>query len=142
MKHKAKISITRPISNTVDDYISVSVHDEDACIQFLNLQIPFASFAEALTGLARTPCTMEFMGLQNVGKKREHKELIITLPDGIRWGAKRKDIAISEGKKQCPKGWVMDEYFSRQNSFFTEDGKDFARTSINRWVEKEDVCQE
>lgn len=49
----------------------------------------------------------------------------------------RKEVAIETIKTVCPDGWTPDLYFGSQNSFFRENGKEYARVTIRRWIEKD-----
>lgn len=135
MKHKAKLTISRPISSTGEKIIEISVYDDEACIEFLEIGISLGNFAECLTGLSRVECEMEFRGLQNVGKMRETRPLEFEI-HGPRYQINKADV-IDEAKKYTPDGWTASEYYGSQGSFFSRDGKHYARTKISRWVDKE-----
>lgn len=49
----------------------------------------------------------------------------------------RKEAAQKKAQKKAPKGWLASTYFGSQDSFFVEDGKDYASTTMSRWVEKD-----
>lgn len=128
--HKAQLTISRPMYGDHRKKIAIEIKDVDANIEFLELEIGLEEFAKALTGLAGAECEMQFRWLENVGKRVEI--------DTFEFECKRdKQEAIRKVKKLCPKEWRPSTYFGSQNSFFKKDGKDFARTTIRRWVEKD-----
>ena len=135
MKHKAKLTISRPQRSNGKRMISITVRDSDAGIEFLEIDISLESFAECITGLAYAECDIEFSGLENVGKQIERDTIEFEIPEYIYFGT-RKEIAYKLAKETAPDGWIVSNYFGSQSSFFRKDGKDYARTSISRWVEK------
>lgn len=132
---KGKITISRPLTTKGDGYISISVRDEDAGIDFLKIQIELADFAEALTGLAMVECNFETNLLEKVGKKCERKELVFEVPNFEY--SERKDGAYKIAQSICFDGWEPSPYFSSQNSFFEKGGIKYARTKACRWVDKD-----
>ena len=136
--NKARITISRPSSNTdEEEYISLSITDENSRARFVRLKIPLADFSTALTGMAEVKCIAEYKGLQYVGKNRESMPLTFPMPDGS--GFRDKDAAIAEAEKIAPAGWFVDNYFSSQSSFYkADDGKQWARTTAYRYVDVED----
>lgn len=132
---KGKISITRPQGHGCD-YISIEINDEDARIQFCDIHIKLADFATAITGLY-SPCEFAVRGLENVGKKREHKTIEFPVP-GKSMYSLQKEGAIEAAKAYTPEGWIASEHYGSQDSCFMRDGQPWARTTIFRWIEKED----
>jgi len=130
---KAKITISRPHGGG-SNFIRISVRDDDAGVEFLVLKISLENFAEALTGLCNTECAMEAHGLENVGKRKERDSITFPMPESN--CSNRKLVAASEADKQTPDGWFASDYFSSQDSFFTQDGVAMAKTQIFRWVDK------
>ena len=134
MKHKAKLSISRPSYGDDRKKIKISIEDSDAIITFLDIEIDLADFAKCITGLGMVDCDMEVRGLENVGKKRESMPIVFEMPS-VGWGMKR-GTAVELSQKAAPEGWTCSTYFGSQDSFFTKDGRDYARTTAYRWVEK------
>jgi len=133
MKINGKITISRP-SGSGCDYIAIGIYDDDANIRFCEARIKYAYFAQLVTGLAHVDCDLEVIGLQNVGKKREWKKLEFPF-DGAPFYA--KDEARKEMVKHVPEGWTASGHFGSQNSFFQREGIGWARTTIERWVDKD-----
>ena len=114
-----------------EDCVEISLHDSDASITFANVKMKPEQFCQALSRLIHTKCEkMEVNGLEKVGKKMEHREIVFPINGKYR----DKGAALAVVDKYCPAGWVASRYFGSQGSFFTRDGKEYARTTIRRWV--------
>ena len=134
MKHKANLSITRPSYGDGSRKISITVKDKDARIRFLDIEIDYDKFAECITGLSEIECTMKVRGLENVGKNIETMTVEFGI-SGPQYNIDKEDI-IMQAKEHTPEGWTCSTYFGSKSSFFEIDGKDFARTTASRWVDK------
>lgn len=134
MKHKGRLSITRPRGGSGPEVISIRLVDDDAGIEFVQVEVELAAFSDCLTGLADTDCEFEVRGLENVGKRIERETIEFLMPD-CEFG-NRKSVAKEEAMKVTPEGWTPKLYFGSQDSFFQREGKDYARTHIVRWVNK------
>ena len=132
---KTELSISR--TQTGDDtYMSLTIRDTDACIELCKLTLSPNELMLALTGQLLTNITTRLGDTGKIGKVRESRVLEFPMPEGTFYGDPRKAQAVKEGSRICPEGWEMSTYFSSQSSFFTKEGRDWARTSIMRWVEK------
>lgn len=115
--------------------VTLNVYDTPSSIRFLTIKMTSEQFCAALGRLSYAPVlSIEIDGLDKIGKKMEIDELIFPLDMGKDRYNDRENKAIEQSKKHIPEGWVSDDYFRSQNSFFTKDGKDFARVTIRRWV--------
>ena len=128
MQIRGKISILFETSG-----LKIEVYDEAACIRFLEIKLDQEQTCEALARLAHTPCVIEARELQNVGKVRESRDFTFQMPDDAVY--RDKKVAQRLANELCPDGWRASTYFGSQNSFYTQDGKEYARTTIHRWVE-------
>lgn len=135
MEHAAQLTITRPSYNDGRKLISIQVEDVDAGISFLELEISYENFSACLTGLGYVDCKMKVRGLENVGKVGEKATLEFEMPEHTYKNI--KEIARMAAQKAAPEGWVASEYFDSQRSFFTLGDKEYARTTIYRWVDKQ-----
>jgi hypothetical protein len=93
---KGKITISRWHSNQDGDGMSIEVWDEVSGVSFLEVEMTPHDFALALTGLARQECTFELRGVQNIGKVREQKTVIIEVTGGVRENEKAALLAPFE----------------------------------------------
>ena len=134
MKHDGQITISRPQYGNGTKKIVITIKDTNSVIDFIELEIDYVNFTEAITGLAYSECKFETRLLDKVGKKRiiDNFEFEMDNPKLSR----SKEFAIEKVKKICPIGWECSTYFGSQDSFFDRDGKSFARTKIMKWVEK------
>jgi hypothetical protein len=132
---QGNLTISRVHSTVEDDYIEVRLRDDDAATEFVVAKVSLADFASALTGCSHVGCELDVRGLERVGKKMELDTLEFQMPnDGY---SNRKETACAAVKSFCPIDWTPDMGFNSQGSFFTRDGKLWARTTIRRWVAKE-----
>jgi hypothetical protein len=115
------------------DHVTIEVEDRDANTEFVKITMTPKQWCEALSRAALTKCKAEVCGLDRIGKKHENRPLEAPMPDGV-GRDERKDIAADAIAKVLPDGWVSDDYFGSQGSFFIRDGKPWCRTTIRRWV--------
>ena len=124
---EAQISII----SSYDDEITITVHDKTSGISFLELVLTREQFVNAaMNHLGR--CEVKkagVRGMENVGKTMEMKSFSFEIPS---WN--NKEAAIEIVQKLCPEGWEPELYFGSQDSFFRKEGKEYARTTIRRWV--------
>ena len=133
--NKGKITISRPCSAREDEVVSIQIYDKDARIKFIEVEIGLANMMQAITGLGNVSCEFETRGLDCVGKVRESEPFIFEYKHEGNYNDKAKNAHIS-AIAQAPDGWTPSSYFGSKDSFFSKDGKDYARTTINRWVDK------
>lgn len=126
------ITISRVYCNMEDDYIEIRIRDDLSCEEFVTAKLSLATFATAITGLARAECKIELHGLDRVGKKHEWRSLEFPMPKCDY--KDRKSVAIVASQDYIPEGWTSDNYYGSQESFFRKDGVDMARVTIRRWV--------
>lgn len=129
------LTITRPNHAGEDGFINITVRDRSSRTNFLTVEVSLANFTQAITGLAETDCQIEVRNLDRVGLKKESKALEFSTPEGS--GYRNKEMAFKEALRLCPEGWSVNNYFNSQDSFFTKDGREWARTSIVRWIKGE-----
>ncbi len=133
---KGTVSINR-LSGLDKPTIQITVTDEDARIEFLQLRMSPEAFGRCVTGQSMIECDLEVRDLENVGKVFERQPLEFQLSDENQsWSAEVKIIAAKEADRRAPDGWFASHYFGSQNSFFTKNGENWARTYMYRWVDK------
>lgn len=115
------------------DGLKISVKDRDSSITFAEIKLNQEQTCQAMSRLAQTDCRITVRGIEKVGKKMEHQEFVFEIPKGN--GQKNRKKEIEEKCLQdCPDGWEPVLYFESLGSFFTKDGKQYARTTMRRWV--------
>ena len=109
---------------------TIIVKDNASRINFLEIALTNDELASMMSRLANTPCEIEVKGLDRVGKQMEHKmfEFQCNEKENANW------IVEMALERDGMKDWIADKGFQSQNSFFAKDGKQFARTTIRRWI--------
>ena len=123
------------IRSTYNDMIWIEIQDKTSGIRFVRVELTREQFVNAtMNQLCNTDVIKtEVRDLDKVGKTMEQKKLEFPLPD---WAQIcDKGVARNEAAARCPEGWEPDTGFGCQDSFFrNEDGVEYARTTIRRWV--------
>ena len=117
-----------------EDGMKIELHDNDASITFAHIKLTPIQLAQALSRLGYTECKIEVHLLDKIGKKMKNKKFTFELPETNTF--RNMDMAKKIAIESCPEGWEPDLHFGSQGSFFTKDGKQYARTTIRRWVDK------
>lgn len=119
------------------DYATIEIRDDNACTTFVKVTLTPEQLSCALSRLSKTECKVEVFGLDRVGKKHEHKSFEFEVSEEVLKGkgnmAYNCAIAMN-AQGLIDEGWISDNYYGSQNSYFTKDGKKFARTIIRRYV--------
>jgi|GEM_PF-1844841 len=145
MKIPILVSISK-IYGGEEKEIKISFSDDNSSIEFASARMSLVKFAECITGLSHCEGIGEVRGLDKVGKKMEHDEIIFEMPDHTY--ENKKMIAKEAGNKALKEqrtrdsGWVISDSFNSQGSFFRKDNKEYARASIRRWVENSNTEEE
>ena len=136
METRKKINAKITITAAYTDSIVITVYDNDSATNFLQMVMTREQFVNAtMNRLAHTEVGAAFLeNVERVGKTLELDQLVVVIP---KYGD-REAAAAKIAYEKCPEGWLPDLYFQSQESFFSKDGKDYARCNIRRWVEKED----
>jgi len=129
---KGKITISRLSYGDDRERIEITIRDDASRVNFVTADLSYEDFTKALTGMNETPCNLKIDCLRFVGKSKETKSFEFEIP-GCDYDIGR-DKTEEIGLSKCPKNWVMNKYFNSKNSFFEKDGKQYARTSIYRYV--------
>lgn len=134
MKIKGRITIL-----CSKDGARIEINDENANVQFLQIQLSAEQFMACISRLSMVPCELEIQGMEKVGKQHENKKFEFELPD---WYIKLPYRNREENHRQLAQvaqnqltdGWVADDYFGSQDSFFKKEDKEWARVTIRRWL--------
>jgi len=131
MKIKGQISILINREST-----TIKLVDDDASVTFAVVTLTPEQLSSALSRLVNTDCEIDVNHLNKIGKKMENKSFEILLPDNVdRYSD--TDVLRSLAQDEVNKlgqDWIVDSYFSSQNTFFTKDKKSYVRCTIRRWV--------
>ena len=119
------------------DYTTIELYDSTSASHILEIRLTPIQLNQALSRLGHTECTAEIFNVDKVNKKMEILKHIFNI-DGIdRYSKGSKEKIVERGLLTCPEGWEMDKYFQSQDSFFSDNGRDYARATIRRWVNSE-----
>ncbi len=110
---------------------TIEIEDRASSVEFVRIELDVQQLAELLSRRSNLPCNIETRCLEKVGKKMVMETFEFEIPK-VEY-EHRKAVAVAESRKQCPKGWEPDTYYGSQNSFFTKDKKEYARTTIRKW---------
>lgn len=81
-----RITITRPSHGNRDgNYISITIVDESSRARMIEVEIPVAEFALALTGLSEQCCSFAPGAFEIAGWTREHKRVDVPDNHSRRW---------------------------------------------------------
>jgi hypothetical protein len=83
VKLQGSITICKSMSTTDGDRIRIEIRDELSRARFVELIMSVTDFGYAITGLSERPCNIDVRGLSVLGKRREHKTELISVPDGV-----------------------------------------------------------
>lgn len=118
--------------------VRIEITDDLSFVQFLDLKMTAEEFVSAIGGLGHVPCEFTLRGLDKVGKVHEHDTLELELGPAGDYSFDRKKRAQMLANQWCEKnegGWYPDLQFNSQTSFFAKNGRQFARTTIRRYVD-------
>lgn len=128
---KLKASVTFLVGT---ELTRLEISDELSGAEIVHVDITPGELIRLLSRQANVKCGMQLFDVNSLkwGKKQEHATHEFEIPFEP-WRQDKEELHLL-CKLTCPDGWEPDYYFSSQNSFFTKDGKNFARTIIRRWV--------
>jgi hypothetical protein len=124
--------------------ITLEIQDSDANTTFVKIEMTSEQFCAALGRQGYVKCeSTKVQGLERVGKIHENKSFEFEIPDDLRYSDEKKrgglDVICEKAMKAAgllKEGWISENYYRSQNSFFDNNGKYYARTTIRRYVNK------
>ena len=83
-----------------------------------------------------TDCEFITRGLDVIGKRHEWETFEFMIPENVLVLDKSgyAERLANHANTLLSDGWEAEGYFGSQNSFFTKDGKNWARCTIRRYV--------
>jgi len=112
---------------------TIEVHDDDACTTFVSITLTPEQLSAILSRQSMVECELDVRGIEKVGKKHECRNFEFE----VTYSKDDKDLSVACEEALFKEGlyeWVSDNYYHSQNTFFKKDGKQYARTTIRRWV--------
>jgi hypothetical protein len=133
MKLEGKISI---LINR--EYTTIEIEDEQANVRFATIKLTPKQLSACLSRQTSVLCELEVRGLDKIGKKHENQKFEFEIPSQVKYD-RYKDGGTNRlwiyAQSLLKDGWLAENYFGSQDSFFERDGKKMARVTIRRWTE-------
>lgn len=126
MKYQGSVTISR-VSSSSRDYVSITLKDDLSRCEVVEIKLSILEFGEALSGLALRPCEFEYSPETPVGKIRETKTELVTVPSSDH---ARDAVAAFEID-----GWIGYDADASNSRCRTADGR--YRVSFHRFVDAE-----
>ena len=121
-----------------DEGLTIRLQDDNSSLNVVEINLDAKQTCQALSRLSHTHCKFEAFGIENLGKDMQHVSLEFSYGDDELSNRPTAEVLKELADKACPEGWVHDNYFNSQGSFFRRDGKAMARTRMRRWVDSEE----
>lgn len=115
------------------EYTEIIIHDSIANILLANVRLTPEQLSMILSRRGLVDCECETGDLSKIGKIHENK----TFEFEIKYSRSKEDLALACSEALLYKNmseWEPDNYYQSQDSFFSNEGKDYARVVIHRWV--------
>lgn len=109
---EGKITISRPAYSDDRKKITISVKDVKSVNRFIEIEMDYADFAAALTGLSEVPITFETKGLEYVGKSRIVEKRSLVVPK--EYSRKKLEEYLTHEVQE--EGWTINPYLGSQRS--------------------------
>ena len=114
--------------------MTIEIQDAESGLHIMDINVPSSDNVVAvLSRLACVPCDCRILQTDNIGKTRINGNLEFEMPEHDYLN--RKEIASIQADIECPEGWEVNKYFNSQDSFFTKDGKEYARCHMVKYVD-------
>jgi hypothetical protein len=109
---------------------SIYINDVNAGIRFAEITISNAKLLQAIARTGRVESICLIRDIERIGKKLSVNVMTFEMPNDCE---NLKESAYELAKKVCPSGWIVENYFGSQGSFFRKDGKAFCNATIRKW---------
>lgn len=121
-----------------NDKTRIEVKDNTSTISFLRLELTPDQLSRTLSRQMYVEVdSAELVGVEKIGKKMQHDKFVFELI-GEQADRQNRDkvyeLAIEKLIEANMTEWIPDSYFGAKDSFYTQDGKTFARATIRRWI--------
>jgi len=136
---KGKISVSR-ISYSNRNSVGIEIKDDNSRIKFLDIEMSCENFGKLLSGMSYIECDFEIKDINKVGMKKIVEEMIFEMPDYYEY-ENRKFIAyniVKNGIEVKNQGWEINDSLNSKDSFYEEDGIEYCKMRIAKWVDIDD----
>ena len=136
---EGSLCITRPQGGNRDGKISIRIGDANNHCHFLELLIPHAEFAQAITGLSNQRCEVEVRMNAPIGKKLESKEILIPRVNDIPWNERHQRVNEALVPYET-EGWRgrTDDMLNHHRWCKDAEGHECSRVVFHRYVDYEE----
>lgn len=116
------------------DGTNIELYDSKSCKVFARIKLTNEQLAQVLSRLHRTDCEIEVDNLDVIDKQMEHKRFVFEINNEMRTSKSAlNQHCLKSLKAQGMSEWIPESNYASQDTFFTENGKHFARTTIRKW---------
>lgn len=137
-KIDTSITISRPSYGDGKELILIRLRDEASRSNFVEVQLGYKEFTQALTGLSEVECKSVVQNLQNVGKERisEGRTVIYTGDSAQRHNREVLEQWLLDNCQEP--GWMVSPYLGSQSSvrYNQKSGETELKYSVYKFVEK------
>lgn len=123
-----------------DNGFTIELKDGSSITTFAEVHLTADQFISAMSRIAHIPCTIKLNRLDRVGKKHEHKNFEFEIFEvGLLPYKEKQSVLIQmchqemDYQELTEFGWISDNHFNSQHSFFQRGNKNYAQTTIRRW---------
>ena len=118
------------------EFTDIELIDATSSITFARIRLTPEQLSQALSRLSHTKCAIEVHNTDKLNKKLQVSEVIFEVPDNsYNYVRDNADEIYRLACEACKDGFIPDNYFGSQRSFFTKDGKPHARATTRRWID-------
>lgn len=111
----------------------IELIDNSSGITFARVKLTPEQLSSALSRMTYTECEIELSGIEKLGKRMQVSQIEFEIPYNLHEVSLNYKNIHQLALNACKDGWEPDNYYQSQKSFFSEEGKFFARTTIRRW---------
>lgn len=112
---------------------TVEIHDLKSNTLLARVLLDPEKLCEALSGTIRVECECDTGDLSRIGLTHENKKFSFEITRSTSEEDLLDDCKVAL-RNAGMSDWVPDNRYGSQDSFFSNDGKPYARTVIRRWV--------
>jgi hypothetical protein len=116
------------------DGTTIELFDSKSAKTFARVKLTNDQLASMLSRLHRTECQIEVGNLELIDKQMEHQKFEFEINEQMRTskGALHQHCLKALINRNMS-DWLPENTYGSQDSFFSKEGKYFARTVIRRW---------
>lgn len=122
-----------------EDGLKIELHDQASSTTFASVKLTSEQVTAAFSRICHTDCSIEVFGLDKINKTMENEYHVFEIPDSLKGYNPDVNELHKLAVASVPEGWTPDKYYGSKGSLFQKDGKQYARVTIRRWIDLENV---